>query len=381
MYSKIKNKLRFNRVTRIIRSKNRISANDACTYWLKSNKNKFIYEKQYVHSFNLSIDPIDRKFIPFPLSWAKPLITRARFIYSLNNVIVSPFESHIYFYDIDKSSSDLGTKFDNDKLSLFDFYKKNELLEAKELTGNVLHLGISSNTSNFYHWIHEIYARILRIKEEYDLNKFEFVIMPKIKNKFQKEALELLKFDSSKILSNETFYKCTGNLVTANIDCIASGLDLRNFFANNEILKSNKFKKKFFLDRDSNSGQQKRELINFDRFKSQYLDAGFEFIKPENLSFEEQIKLFLSAKALVGVSGSSFCLSSLMNEGSKVVEIFSKSFVDPAISNICAASNLKYGFYIEDSYRPKAENNWVRNANSKINADLIDHEKIINFFN
>ena len=57
-----------------------------------------------------------------------------------------------------------------------------------------------------------------------------------------------------------------------------------------------------------------------------------------------------------------------------------KNFVDPAISNICAASNLKYGFYIEDSYRPKDENDWLRDANSKIDADLIDHEKIINFF-
>ena len=380
MYSKIKNKLRFNRFTRKIRSKNRIAANEACTYWLKSNKNKFIYEKQNINSFNLCINPIDKKFIPLPLSWSKPLITRARFIYSLTNVIISPLESHIYFYEIDKSSSDLGTKFDNDKLSLFDFYTKTELLEAKELRGNVLHLGISSNPSNFYHWIHEIYARILRIQKEYDLNKFDFVIMPKLKNKFQKEALEILEFDSSKILSNESFYKCTGNLVTANIDIIASGLDLRDFFANNKELKSKKLKK-YFLDRDSNSGLQKRELINFEKFKFKYLEAGFVFIKPEELSFKEQLKLFLSAKALVGVSGSAFCLASLMNEGSKVAEIFSKSFVDPAISNICAAANLKYGFYVEDSYRPDSEDHWLRDPNSKINANLLDHDKIIDFFN
>ena len=44
MYSKLKKKLRFNRLTKITRFKNRISANEACTYWLKSNKNKFIYD-------------------------------------------------------------------------------------------------------------------------------------------------------------------------------------------------------------------------------------------------------------------------------------------------------------------------------------------------
>ena len=69
-----------------------------------------------------------------------------------------------------------------------------------------------------------------------------------------------------------------------------------------------------------------------------------------------------------------------MNNNSKVLEIFPKNFVDPAISNICAPANLKYGFYIEDSYRPQSENNWARDANSKKNAESIDHEKIINFF-
>ena len=70
-----------------------------------------------------------------------------------------------------------------------------------------------------------------------------------------------------------------------------------------------------------------------------------------------------------------------MHEGSKVVEIFSKNFVDPAISNICAAANLKYGFYVEDSYRAESEDKWLRDLSSKINADLLDHEKIIDFFN
>ncbi len=380
MYSKLKKKLRFNRLTKITRFKNRISANEACTYWLKSNKNRFIYEENNINSFNLNITPIDQKSIPLSLSWAKPLITRPRFIYSFNNVVVSPHESHIYFCDIDKSSSDLGSKFDNDKLSLFDFYKKNELLNATEVSGNILHLGISSNPFNFYHWIHEIYARILRIKKKYDLNKFDFIIMPEVKCKFQKEALELLKIDIQKIISANNFYRCTGNLVTANIDSIASGIDLRDYFRLKKDDKS-KNSKYYFLDRDKNSGQQKRELINFEKFKQKYKNAGFNFIKLEKLSFKKQLNIFLSSNGVVGVNGSAFTLASLMNEKSKVVEIFSKNFVDPAISNICAASNLKYGFYIENSFRPESDDQWIRNANSKIDADLIDHEKIINFVN
>ena len=203
--------------------------------------------------------------------------------------------------------------------------------------------------------------------------------MPALNHKYQKEALDLLKLDSRKIISDDVFYRCTGNLVTANIDSIVSGIDLRNFF-NSKKKEQVKKSKKYFLDRGANSGYQKRELINFNKFREKYKESGFEFIKPEKVSFEKQINLFLSAKGVVGVTGSAFSLSTLMNNNSKVVEIFPKSFVDPAISNICAPANLKYGFYIEDSYRPKNENNWTRDFNSKINADLIDHEKIIQFF-
>ena len=59
MYSKIKNKLRFNRFTRIIRHKKRISANEWCTYWQKNNRNKFIYEDNNINSFDLNITSVD----------------------------------------------------------------------------------------------------------------------------------------------------------------------------------------------------------------------------------------------------------------------------------------------------------------------------------
>ena len=380
MYNKIKRKIRFNRLTRFLRFKDRISALEACTYWQKANKNKFYYKNDNPNIFNLNITAIDGKKLPLALSWANPIITRPRFLYSFNNVIISPNDSHVYFYEINRLSSDLGSKFDSNMLSVFDFYGKNELLNSKEINGDILHLGFSSNSKNFYHWIHEIYSRIIRVMDEYDINKFKYIIMPKVDLKFQKEALDLLKIDLRKILSEDQFYNCKGNLITLNIDSIASGIDIRNFFLKRREKKEIIYRK-YFLDRDSNSGSQKRELINFDKFREKYVKAGFQFIKPERLSFKDQIDLFLSAKSLVGVNGSSFSLASLMPRGSKVVELFPKNFIDPAISNICAASNLKYGFYVEDSFRPLSEKDWYRDANSKINAELIDHDKVIDFLN
>ena len=99
MYNKIKRKIRFNRLTRFLRFKDRISALEACTYWQKANKNKFYYKNDNPNIFNLNITAIDGKKLPLALSWANPIITRPRFLYSFNNVIISPNDSHVYFYE------------------------------------------------------------------------------------------------------------------------------------------------------------------------------------------------------------------------------------------------------------------------------------------
>ena len=49
----------------------------------------------------------------------------------------------------------------------------NDLLNAKKLHGNVLHMGISSSSNNFWHWMHEVFARLIRVKKEFDLAEKE----------------------------------------------------------------------------------------------------------------------------------------------------------------------------------------------------------------
>ena len=233
-------------------------------------------------------------------------------------------------------------------------YSKNDLLKAKQLHGNVLHVGISSSSTNFWHWMHEVFARLIRVKKEFDFDFFDYIVLPKMSKQFHFEAVNLLGL----------------NLYTLNIDNIQSSLDLKHFFHKVIDYKKESLKH-IFLDRDVNSGEHNRVLNNFKSHRDLYKQAGFKFIFPEKLSLVDQAKVFLGAKSLVGTSGAAFTLAGLMTPNSNVVEILSRSWIDPAISNNCAAAQLNYGFYVENSYRPdKYDAEWSRNRSSEISIKI-----------
>ena len=257
-----KRKLRFNRISRFLLKKNRVSSLDACTWWTNNSSSRIIEEKNYkLHSY-LSIKSLDKRLIPECLTWANPIISRPRFIYKFHNVVISPIDSHVYFVDLNRSTIDLGSKFDCDHISIFDFYSKNDLLKAKQLHGNVLHVGISSSSTNFWHWMHEVFARLIRVKKEFDFDYFDYIVLPKMSKKFHYEAVNLLDLKQEKILSEENFYWCCDNLYTLNIDNIQSSLDLKHFFHKVIDYKKESLKH-IFLDRDVNSGEHNRVLNNF----------------------------------------------------------------------------------------------------------------------
>ena len=229
--------------------------------------------------------------------------------------------------------------------------------------------------------MHEVFARLIRVKKEYDFEFFDYIILPNMSKQFQHEAINLLNIKQERIISKERFYRCCDNLYTLNIDNVQSSLDLKHFFHKVVDDKKEVFKN-VFLDRDINSGVHNRVLNNFKSHRDLYKQAGFKFIFPEKLSLIDQAKIFLGAESIVGTSGAAFTLAGLMKPNSNVVEILSKSWIDPAISNNCAAAELNYGFYVENSYRPdKYDEKWSRNRSSDISIDAnqVNHEAIIDF--
>ena len=91
----------------------------------------------------------------------------------------------------------------------------------------------------------------------------------------------------------------------------------------------NKYKK-IFVDRDqlklidiNNLAKYKnyRVLINETEIKNFLLSEGFDIIKPEDYSFEEQVKIFSSAKFIIGLYGAAMMMLSFCKKNTRVLEI------------------------------------------------------------
>ena len=91
----------------------------------------------------------------------------------------------------------------------------------------------------------------------------------------------------------------------------------------------NKYKK-IFVDRDqlklidiNNLEKYKnyRVLINETEIKNFLLSEGFDIIKPEDYSFEEQVKIFSSAKFIIGLYGAAMMMLSFCKKNTSVLEI------------------------------------------------------------
>ena len=84
-----------------------------------------------------------------------------------------------------------------------------------------------------------------------------------------------------------------------------------------------------------------RVLINEREIKDFLYSEGFDIIKPENYSFKEQVKIFSSAKIIVGLYGAAMMMLSFCKKNTKVIEI-KPLLGGNEFKNISKLMNLKH---------------------------------------
>ena len=212
---------------------------------------------------------------------------------------------------------------------------KNETLNSgtpkfkKKISGNVLSL-LSGGASkdNFTHWFTDVIPRIKIFSQKFNLNKIDKFYVPSLKYNFQKEYLKLLGIKDNQIITSIKYKHINSNNIFATTHpCYHLPMKVKKWSI--EYLKKSysvsSYKKKFkkiFLDRDQinlinldnlKEYRNLRVLINEREIKDFLYSEGFDIVKPENYSFKEQVKIFSSAKIIVGLYGAkrmmmlSFC--------------------------------------------------------------------------
>ncbi len=259
----------------------------------------------------------------------------------------------------------------------------------KQFKGTVLSLltGGGGN-ANYWHWLFDVLPRLKILKDSnLNLKEINYFLFPYLKKKFQKETLELLKIDKKQCLSSKSYRHISANkiIVTSHPynllnDPEVDSLNIPNWlsdFLRDSFLKKclentkiKKFKKKIYINRKD--GTSLRYLINETEVEN-YLDKeGFASLKLSDYSFSDQVAIFYNADQIVGLHGAGFANTIFCKEGTKIIEMRSKTTGD-VIKNLVLRNNLKYN---DITVEPKSIN-----FNNQAGDILINIEELKNKLN
>ncbi len=227
----------------------------------------------------------------------------------------------------------------------------------KNLNGTVFSLltGGAGN-ANYWHWLFDVLPRLNILKKKIDLSEIDYFLFPDLKEKFQKETLDILKVPYKKRISSINFRHIETNRSIATDHPYVIKNDpsneiqnlpywilkfLRDKFLMNK--KSNNLPVKFYIDRrDSKSNHRHlRKIINEEEIKKFLKNEGFSIICLSDYSFEDQVSLFSNAEKIVGLHGAGFANLTFCNPETFALELKPTS-AGNVIRNLARKIDLNY---------------------------------------
>ena len=250
--------------------------------------------------------------------------------------------------------------------------EKNSILKTgtkkflkKKYSGNILSLvqGISA-VNNYGHWMLDILPKLCISEKFSNLNDFDGIYLPNIKNNFQKDSLKYFNINPNKYIDGSEINHIYAEKLTipqhpyweinkhqfetvANVDQDIISI-LRNKFLKNS---ENTTKEKLYIDR-SDSKYFHMQIENTEELHKFLKKNNFKILKLSEITFEDQISLFQNAEIVVGAHGAGLCNLIFCNPKTKVIEFSNKEFKCDLFKNICKINNLDYYKYISEKEVP-----------------------------
>jgi capsular polysaccharide biosynthesis protein len=216
---------------------------------------------------------------------------------------------------------------------------------------------ITSQVSfNYFHWMFDVLPRLELLRKsnlDYDrivINRGKYFI--KENCGFQNESLKLLGIPKEKLIEcHPETHILAKKLIVSSMAGYSAHVPknvcqfLRNVFLDKvKIRKESKYKRIYISREDATH----RKVLNEDEVFSILKKYGFKLIKLSTLSFEEKIKLFHCAEVIVSPHGAGLTNLIFCNPGTKIVEMFTPTYLIPCFHIISNHMDLDYYGLIGD---------------------------------
>ncbi len=224
----------------------------------------------------------------------------------------------------------------------------------KKIKGKVFSLlagGAAKN--NYYHWLFEILPQLEIFSKIEKIENIDYFLLPSTKMDHQLETFNLLNIPHNKLLDSNSYkhikcdelyvvdhpFRLSNNTVfdTQNIPSWIFQWLRKNFL---KFKSSKSFGDRIFIDR-SKSISTHRDIKNKDEVYEIFKDNDFNFIRPENYGFKDQMSMFFSANKIAGLHGAAFANICFCNPKTEIIE-FKTAETGMNTGNIALKNNLDY---------------------------------------
>jgi hypothetical protein len=206
---------------------------------------------------------------------------------------------------------------------------------------------------NYAHWIIDVIPRLELLKQSGLFDEVDWFIVPQYRYDFQKQTLSHFGIESDRIIEGTD-----GLHITA--DCIIASSHPRgdrSFIIPQWLVDF--YQTQFALDKYSDPKSPKRiyvsrkdsslrNVVHEDEIISGLKEMGFISVELSNYDFYGKIQLFRNAEFIVSATGAGLATLLFSRKGTKVLEIFSKSYTHSFYYNISIMAGLSYDFLVFD---------------------------------
>lgn len=208
---------------------------------------------------------------------------------------------------------------------------------------------ISDASFNYFHFNIELLSKLCLINKIDKYNKVPILIDEGCL-RFQnfKDELEKLNFNGREIIYIKQGYCYNVKKLIYISDLIISPIGLKkgellryedymindlaaNLLHDNLSIRNNNIYRKLYISRKN---CWNKRLLNEDKIQHIFIEYGYEIICPEEMSFQDQLKIFSEAEFIAGASGAGFTNILFANKNVKIICILPKEIELSCYSNI-----------------------------------------------
>ncbi len=234
----------------------------------------------------------------------------------------------------------------------------------------------------YYHWMFDIIPRLELINRSgIKLKEIDWFVVNSLSKPFQQETLSLLGIDPNKIIESDRHVHIQATELIAPsfpgyLDWVPEGTIkfLRQTFLP-QVNSVQTSRAKIYVSR---ARAKNRQLINEREVSELLTESGFTTVFLEEMSFLEQVAVFVNAKIIVAPHGSGLTNLVFCSPKTKVVELFSPNYLRTDYWMISQQLKLQHYYSVGQNFDcPSLRNLMYQNALTEDILVNIDSLKLI----